>query len=129
MFDNWGGPLFFVRRIFKNPLSLFIYGLLSKWYVIIITGSLIVTFWVFTGLKKAGVIDAVNKILVTSIEETKGIAQNCIPQITDLQKFWNCLNNPASTRYVPTENDSKLQSDIEKDLNRVPNIPNAQEDH
>jgi hypothetical protein len=90
--------------------------------MIIMMASILVTYWVFKGLKDAGVIDSAEKILVQSLEEIKGVAQNCTPKIVNLQDFWNCLSDPTSSRYVPTENDGQLQQDLQ-DLQKVPVIP------
>jgi hypothetical protein len=125
MFDDWGNPFLILRKVFKNPLTLFIYGIISKWYMIIMVGSLIVTYWVFDGLKKAGVLDGAESILVKAIEETTGVAQNCVPKINNLQNFWNCLSNPASSKYVPGPYDAQLQKDLQSDMEKVPEIPTS----
>ena len=129
MFDNWGFAAFWaiVRRLFSNPLITFIYSILSEWYLIVAVGSLIVTYWVFKGLKDVGVIDKAQTILVQAVEESKGIAKNCTPRILDLADFWNCLSDPASLRYYNSDEDKMLQNDVKRGLDSLPNIPaNAQ---
>jgi hypothetical protein len=98
------------------------YAVLSKWYTIIIVGSVVVAYWVFDGLKKAGVIDVAETILTRSIEEVKGVAKNCTPQITNLENFWDCLSDPASSRYTPTDYEIKLQQEI-MDQQKIPAPP------
>jgi hypothetical protein len=125
MFDNWGFAALWaiMRRLFSNPLTTFVYSILSEWYLIIIVGSLIVTYWVFKGLKDVGVIDKAQTILVRGIEESKGIAKNCTPRIVNLADFWNCLSDPASIRYAPTSDEQKLERDVKSGLDSVPVIP------
>ena len=106
------GPFSFLRNIFKNPLTLFVYGLLSKWYIIFIGASLVVTFWVFQGLKEAGIIAASEKILIKSLNDTKSIAQNCIPKIKNIKVFWECLQNPPEYR-PKSEAEKQLQKQID----------------
>jgi hypothetical protein len=111
MFNNWGplNPLLLLQRLNKNPLVLFIYSILAKWYLIIIASSLIVTYYVLDGLKQAGVLAEVQNLLVKSIDETKAVAKNCLPRIRNLKEFWRCLNDPANARYVPSPYDQELK--------------------
>jgi hypothetical protein len=127
MFDNWGFSAGFelFRRLFKHPMTIFIYSILSQWYMIIVVGGVVVTYWVFKGLKDVGVIDKAQTILVQAVEETKGIAQNCTPRILNINDFWNCLSDPANSKYSPTAEDKALQSKLQDGLNRVPDIPGA----
>ncbi len=115
-FWNWGPfrPSTMLRLLYRNPLTSVVYALLSKWYVITMVGAIVVTYWVFKGLKDAGVIDAAETILVRSLGEIKGVAQNCTPKITDLHRFWNCLSDPANSRYVPTNLEIQLQEEMMK---------------
>lgn len=120
MFDSWGpfNPLTLIRRLLQNPLALFIYSFLSKWYLMVVVGSVIVTYWVFKGLNDAGVITAAETVLTTAIEQTKGVAQNCIPRIKNLQDFWSCLNDPAMSIYRTNEQDQQFEKDM-KGLMRI----------
>lgn len=124
MFDDFGGAGFFAR-VLRHPLILFVYSILSQWYMIIVLGSLLVTYWVFKGLKDIGVIDKAQTILVQGIEQTKGVAQNCTPRIVNLADFWKCVSDPASSVYRPTQYDRTLQEDFQNGLNQVPVIPES----
>ena len=116
MFDSWGpfNPLNLMRRLLQNPLALFVYSFLSKWYLMVVVGSVIVTYWVFKGLSDAGVITAAETVLTTAIEQTKGVAQNCVPRIKNLQDFWHCLNDPAMSIYRTNEQDQQLERDMRR---------------
>ena len=76
----------------KNPMLFFIYSVLSKFYLTIIAASIIVTYFVFKGLEKAGLIQYSEKTLAKAIVETKDVAKNCTP-IIGKPKFiqMNCL--------------------------------------
>ena len=108
MFDNWGPFGFiidFFKKLFQNPLITFIYSIFSQWYLIIVVGSIIVTYWFFKGLKDTGVIDGAQNILVQAVNESKAIAQNCTPKITDLKGFWSCLSSPGVYRASSSDQD------------------------
>lgn len=102
--------MLFFRKLFSNPLSLFVYGILSKWYIAVITTALIVTFWVFKGLDEAGVIQATTDTLVEAFSDAKSIAKYCTPKITNLERFWNCIENPP--KYQPSPDENQLEKSI-----------------
>lgn len=101
----------FKRLITINPMGIFVYSLLTKWYLTIAVAGLIVTYWVFKGLQSAGVIDAAEKIVGQAIHDSKSVAKYCVPKITNLEDFWSCLNNlPA---YVPEQDEVDLESKVD----------------
>jgi hypothetical protein len=106
-------PMMVFKRALSNPMGIFVYGILSKWYAMVMIATIIITFWVFKGLEKAGVIDAVNLQLKTGFEEAKSVAQNCTPLIMNLNDMWHCVQNPPP--YVPTIDDLSLSSGIMQD--------------
>lgn len=106
-------PMMVFKRALSNPMGIFVYGILSKWYAMVMIATIIITFWVFKGLQKAGVIDAINAQLKTGFEEAKSVAQNCTPLIMNLNDMWNCVQNPPP--YIPTMDDIALQSGIMQD--------------
>jgi hypothetical protein len=106
-------PMMVFKRALSNPMGIFVYGILSKWYAMVMIATIIITFWVFKGLEKAGVIDAINLQLQTGFEEAKSVAQHCTPLIMNLNEMWSCVQNPPA--YVPTIDDSALSSVIMQD--------------
>jgi len=106
------------KVLLKNPMSLFVYGIMSKWYVLIMVTAMIVTFWVFKGLTDAGVLQAAEKIVSKALSETKSVARYCVPKITNLSAFWNCLENPPA--YKPTKDEELL----EKSMNNLTDFSN-----
>lgn len=99
-------------KVIKNPMSLFVYGILSKWYIAVLIACTVVTFWVFKGLNDAGILKAAEEIVFTALNESKSVAKNCIPQISKPADFWKCLQNPPE--YAPSEDEKKLQHSLEK---------------
>lgn len=99
------------RLITINPMGIFIYTLLSKWYLSIAVAGVVVVFWVFKGLESAGVIDAAERIVSQAIYDSKAVAKFCVPKITDLNAFWYCLNNLPE--YSPDKNETDLESQVE----------------
>lgn len=99
------------KKFLDNPITFFVSSILNKWSLIVSTAALIVTFWVFKGLDEAGVIDAATNVLKTSLNETKSIAKYCTPKITNIQKFWECLENLP--KYTPS---SVIEKKLEQKL-------------
>lgn len=110
----------FRRLIVANPMGLFIYGIIGKWYILIAIAALVVTFWVFKGLEKSGVIASIEAVVVQALNETKSVAKNCTPKITNLSDFWLCLKDPP--KYESSDEDasaSTLEESLNKTLKRV----------
>lgn len=82
-------------------MVLFTYGIISKWYILVMVPAVVVTFWIFKGLTDAGILQAAEKIVVDALQESKSVAQHCVPKILNLGDFWECLQNPPS--YTPSE--------------------------
>lgn len=99
------------RLITLNPMGVFVYTLLTKWYLTIAVAGLIVTYWVFKGLQSAGVIDEAEKIVGQAIYDSKAVAKFCVPKITNLSDFWYCLNNLPE--YAPEQDEVDLESKVE----------------
>ena len=99
-------PMRLAKGVFASPMGIFIYGILSKWYITVMLGSVIVTFWVFKGLEKSGVLSATFNVVYNGLEQTKAVAQHCTPLIANLQNFWDCVSNVPT--YVPTEEEKAL---------------------
>lgn len=103
------------KFMFNNPIILFIWGIVSKWYIMITIASLVVTFWVFKGLGEAGVLQNATKVVASALLDTKAIAQHCVPKILDLKLFWECVESPPS--YKETKEEVMLQQKLEDFLN------------
>jgi hypothetical protein len=99
-----------LRLLLKNPMVIFIYGIIAKWYVMIMVTALVVAFWVFSGLKDSGFLDEAEKVVSSALEDTKSVAKYCVPKILDLRAFWDCLESPP--QYKPSEE----EKDFEKGL-------------
>ncbi len=110
----------FKRILTANPMGLFVYGILSKWYLTILISSVVVTFWVFKGLEKAGVLDTINTVMFKALDDTKIVAQYCVPKIANLSDFWNCLSNPPTSRTIEPD-ERNLEEQLEPMMqNNVP---------
>ena len=104
----------------KNPMLLFIYSILSKFYFTIIAASIVVTYFVFKGLDKAGLFKYSEKTLTKVIVDTKDIAKNCTPIIGKPKEFWNCLSNPS--QYSNDEHDPNVDECIEEIIKHIEKI-------
>jgi len=88
-------------------MAIFVYGILSKWYVMVMVAAMVVTFWVFKGLTDAGVLQAADKLVSKALSDTKSVARYCVPKITSLSAFWDCLENPP--QYTPTKDEELFE--------------------
>ncbi len=118
-----GGSFFNFKKLLSSPVSLFIYGILAKWYVMVSIATLVVTFWVFKGLEKSGALATAKNIVSEALEETKAIAKYCTPKITNPSLLWECLDNPP--KYQPSAEEKALEKKY--DFNQPDNstIPNS----
>ncbi len=92
-----------LKFLLKSPMLLFVFksnGIISKWYIMVMVSAVIVAYCVLQGLTEAGVLQAAEKVVSTALSDTKSVARYCIPKITRLEDFWDCLQNPP--RYEAT---------------------------
>lgn len=84
-------------------MGLFIRMILAKLSLIVFLPALMVTYWIFTGLHNAGVLDAAFRTISKGLLETKAVAQHCTPKILNLSALWECLENPGEYIEHPSE--------------------------
>lgn len=104
-----------LKLLLKNPMSIFIYGILTKWYIIVMVPAVVVTFWIFKGLTDAGILQTAENVVSAALTETKSVAKNCIPKILSFGDFWECLQNPPE--YTPEKDEIKFLEDTKNLLN------------
>ena len=107
-----------LKILLKSPMVLFIYGILSKWYIMVMVAAIVVTFWVSKGLTEAGVLQEAEKVVSRALRDTKSVARYCVPKITNLSNFWDCLQSP------PNYEATKEEKDFEKGLNDLLDFDN-----
>ncbi|RTK93240.1 MAG: DUF2670 domain-containing protein [Rickettsiales bacterium] len=90
-----------LKFLLKSPMVLFTYGIISKWYILVMVPAVVVTFWIFKGLTEAGILQTAEKIVVDALQDSKSVAQHCVPKILSFGDFWECLQNPPS--YTPSK--------------------------
>jgi hypothetical protein len=80
--------------LFKNPLFVWIW----TWNIHIIMVSLIVCYYVFTGLKSIGVIDLVQNETINILDNTLNVAAACPQTLAggNINAFWQCIQNPPN---------------------------------
>ncbi len=101
----------------KSPMTIFVYSILSKWFITIFVTALVVTYWVFRGLSDAGVLQNAEKVIFHAFTQTKSVAQYCIPKIANLGTFWECLQHPPT--YTPSAEEADLQESVKKFITPV----------
>lgn len=102
------------RMIFKNPMTLFVYGIMTKWYIIVLVPAVVVVFWVFKGLSDIGVISYAENITTQVLEKSQAIAKHCIPKISNRTAFLSCIDNPP--KYKASDDEKKLKQDLDRYL-------------
>lgn len=103
------------RALFKSPYTLFIYGILSKWYVLFTVTSIVVTYWVLKGLDEAGILSNIESTIFKSFGEVKAVAKYCTKHIGNLSNFWECVNNIPE--YIDTKEEKELMQILQNQLN------------
>jgi len=93
-----------------HPVEAFIRALFAKWYIIVVIASFSVLYSTYTALRDKGIIAKAEAILLDATSQIKGAAQNCMPLITDLNLFWNCLGQP--NHYSPTQEDKMMEDTL-----------------
>jgi hypothetical protein len=111
------------KLIIANPMGIFIYTILTKWYLMIAVGGLVVAFWVFKGLEESGVLHSSWQVVEKAVNDAKSVARYCVPKITDIRSFWYCLEHPP--KYQRTKDEELL---IEKLQNVMPNSSSITEE-
>ena len=114
------------RGLLKNPLMLFVYGIISKWYITIVVAAVVVTFYVFKGLEERGIISATENVVFRALNDTKSVAKNCVPKILSFTELWQCLQNPPE--YKPSAEEKALEESLEKSLSPNQTKPPLKDD-
>jgi hypothetical protein len=109
MFESFLGKFKFLA---KSPMTLFVYGILSKWFITIFVTALVVVYWVFKGLSDAGILQAAEQVVFDAFTQTKSVAQYCIPKIAHFGNFWDCLQDPPA--YTPSAEEATLHEGMKK---------------
>ncbi|MDG1436484.1 MAG: DUF2670 domain-containing protein [Rickettsiaceae bacterium] len=104
-----------LKVLLQNPVVVLVYGILSKWYIMVVITSVMVTFWVLKGLTDAGVMEIAENTVFNAFRDTKAVAQHCTPKILNLGDFWECLKNPPT--YEKSKDEEKLESGLDDLLN------------
>jgi hypothetical protein len=110
-------PMLLIRAIMANPMGIFVYSILSKWYIVVMIPAVIVTFWVFKGLEKTGILEAALKNVTLHLNETKAVAKYCTPLLLNRDALWDCLQNTPS--YTADEDEKDLQDKADKILDTL----------
>ena len=114
MFDSFIGKF---KMLFKSPFTVFVYGILSKWFITIFITGIVVAYWVFKGLSDAGILKKAEDIVFDALIQTKSVAQYCIPKIAHFGDFWACLQDPPA--YVPSDEEAKLEQGMKKIIDPI----------
>lgn len=77
-----------LKPILNSPVIIFVYSILSKWYIMVMLTALMVTFWVFKGLTDTGILQAAEKTVSAALKDTKSVARYCVPKILSFSDFW-----------------------------------------
>lgn len=119
------------RLIAANPMGIFLWGLITKWYLMIAIASLIVLYYVAKGLDQIGFIHYFTNSTIEILDTSKAIAQNCTtklgPNQSDFVRFWDCLGNPGEYKINNNTGEQQLEQGIDQLIKTQPDntIPEA----
>jgi hypothetical protein len=82
----------FLGKLFKSPASLFLKGLMLKWYILVMVPAVTAAYYFFSHLEKMGVLDKVYNFIEYQLGMIVRITQECTPKILDISAYISCLN-------------------------------------
>lgn len=103
-------------------MKTFIYGIMKKWYLMIAVPSIVVVYFVLQGLTKTGILQAAEEVVTEAVQDTKSIAQHCVPKILNIGAFWDCLQNPPE--YEVTTEERELEQELKQYVNKSLDLKN-----
>jgi hypothetical protein len=99
-----------LKLLFKSSMVIFIYGIIAKWYVMIIVAAIVVIFLVLAVLKDSIFLEEVEKVGSKALDGSKLVARYCIPKVMSCNDFWDCLESPQ--KYFLTKNEKAFEEDL-----------------
>lgn len=82
----------FLIKLMKTPQAIFIWSIITKWYIMILIPTIMVTYYVFKGLNDAGVFAMVEQFTLSKFQLAVRIARDCTPDILDLKRLFQCVS-------------------------------------
>ena len=81
----------FIFSLIRKPQVIFIYNIISSWYVMIMLPAIYVTYYVFKGLESSGLLAKIFNFIRDKLDICVNIAKNCSVLIGDLRELVNCV--------------------------------------
>ena len=103
------------KLLLNSPIVIFIYGIISKWYLMVMLSAIFVAFWVFKGLTEIGFMDEAERVVSQALKDSKSVARYCVPKIMSFGDFWECLQDPPE--YESTEEEKIFEKNANDLLN------------
>jgi hypothetical protein len=75
----------------KTPQALFIWGIITKWYIMILVPTIIATYYVFSGLQSSGVLQIIENFTISKLQLVTRITRDCTPLILNLKQLFRCI--------------------------------------
>jgi hypothetical protein len=84
----------FITKLSKSPKYIFIVGILSNWYSLIMIPAFMATYYFFDAMEKSPKAKAAKDFIVAKLNMTVKISQNCSYLIFEnLFSFFQCAAN------------------------------------
>lgn len=117
-----------------NPIGIFIYGIFGRMYLVVMLAAVIVTFWVFKGLDKIGLLKYVQNLVVVVLDDTQSIARYCTPHMYEPAILWDCVGDPQKYRDsnedpADQENASSLERAVNAIERMIPGSSNSEQNN
>lgn len=82
-----------IFQIINSAKGVFVYGILTKWYLAIAIPAMGITYIIFKKLDEKGVFDIILSEITKHLEMLERVAQKCTPKIIEgLPGFIECLD-------------------------------------
>ncbi len=109
-----------LKKLLSNPMGMFVYGILSKWYFMALIPIFVVTYWVLKGLSESGILNDLESFINAGFLQIKAVAQHCAPKMRKLSDVWDCLQNTPP--YVPEGQEPILNQQLQDGMNMQPEL-------
>lgn len=84
----------------KSDGAQFVYGIFKSWYLLAALPAIAVTYNVLDGMTKSGTLDKIYKEVDETLKMIQDISEVCPRFIEDLDKFFDCIEDPDAYRKV-----------------------------
>ncbi|WP_194966914.1 DUF2670 domain-containing protein [Rickettsia endosymbiont of Cardiosporidium cionae] len=81
-----------IMKIINGTMGIFVYGILSKWYLAIAIPAMTTTYIIFKKLYEKGILDKLQAEIEKDLIILEYIVERCMPKIGNINDLIKCFN-------------------------------------